>query len=105
MEMTLGGHPVQVTCAYPGVVRTPIMRSGTFADGEDATAVADGFDRLARTNPDQAAEVILRHAGRAGHGPSWARMRTPPRWLWGVLGTGYLRLAPLAARLARRRAR
>jgi len=105
MEMALGGHPVQVTCAYPGVVRTPIMRSGTFADGEDAAAVADGFDRLARTNPDQAAEVILRRArkGRAravagsdAHAAALA-VRVP--------GTGYLRLAPLAARLARRRTR
>ena len=105
MEMALGGHPVQVTCAYPGVVRTPIMRSGTFADGEDAAAVADGFDRLARTNPDQAAEVILRRArkgrARAVAGSDAHAAALAVR----VLGTGYLRLAPLAARLARRRTR
>ena len=105
MEMALGSHPVQVTCAYPGVVRTPIMRSGTFADGEDAAAVADGFDRLARTEPDQAAEVILR---RARQGRAQAVVGTDARaaaLAVRVLGTGYLRAAPLAARLARRRGR
>ena len=105
MEMALGGHRVQVTCAYPGVVRTPIMRSGTFADGEDAAAVADGFDRLARTDPDQAAEVILR---RARQGRARAVVGADARvaaLAVRVLGTGYLRLVPLAARLARRRAR
>ena len=105
MEMELGGHPVKVTCAYPGVVRTPIMRSGTFADGEDAAAVVDGFDRLARTDPDQAAEVILRRArqgrARAVVGVDAQAAALAVR----VLGTGYLRLAPLAARLARRRSR
>ena len=105
MEMELGGHPTKVTCAYPGVVRTPIMRSGTFADGEDAVAVVDGFDRLARTDPDQAAEVILRRArqgrARAVVGVDAQAAAVAVR----VLGTGYLRLAPLAARLARRRSR
>jgi short-subunit dehydrogenase len=105
MEMALGGHRVQVTCAYPGVVRTPIMRSGTFAAGEDASAVAEGFDRLARTDPGRAAEVILR---RAGQGRARAVVGADARaaaLAVQVLGTGYLRLAPLAARLARRRGR
>jgi short-subunit dehydrogenase len=104
MEMALGGHPVQVTCAYPGVVRTPIMRSGTFAAGEDAAAVADRFDAMARTDPGQAAEVILRRArqgkARAVVGADARAAAIAVR----VLGTGYLRAAPLAARLARRRA-
>ena len=105
MEMELGGHPVKVTCVYPGMVRAPIMWSGTFADGEDAAAVADGFDRPARTDPDQAAEVILRRArqgrARAVVGADVQAVAVAVR----VLGTGYLRLAPLAARLARRRSR
>jgi NAD(P)-dependent dehydrogenase (short-subunit alcohol dehydrogenase family) len=58
-------RPVRVTCAYPGVVRTPIMRRGTFAEGEDPAARAGGFDRLARTEPEQAAEIIL---ARVRHG-------------------------------------
>lgn len=66
-ELGAGRHRVRVTCVYPGIVRTPIMRSGTFAEGEDPAARADGFDRLARTEPDQAAQVILRRVrqGRA----------------------------------------
>jgi short-subunit dehydrogenase len=105
MEMALGGHDVWVTCAYPGVVRTPIMRSGTFADGEDATKVAEAFDRLARTDPGQAAEVILR---RARQGRAQAVVGADARaaaLAVRVLGTGYLRVSPLAARLARRRGR
>jgi short-subunit dehydrogenase len=104
MEMALGGHPVQVTCAYPGAVRTPIMRSGTFADGEDAAAVADRFDRMARTEAGHAAEVILRRTrqgkARAVVGADARAAALAVR----VLGTGYLRLVPLAVRLARRRA-
>ena len=105
MEMALAGHPVTVTCAYPGVVRTPIMRSGTFAAGEDAAAVAGRFERLARTEPDQAAEVILRRArqgrARAVVGVDAQVAAAAIR----VLGSSYQRAVPLAARLARRRAR
>lgn len=105
MEMALGGHDVRVTCAYPGVVSTPIMRSGTFADGEDAALAAEVFDRLARTNPGQAAEVILR---RARQGRAQAVVGADARaaaLAVRVLGSGYLRVALLAARLARRRGR
>jgi short-subunit dehydrogenase len=104
MEMALGGHNVQVTCAYPGVVRTPIMRSGTCAAGEEAAAVAEAFDRLARTEPDQAAEVILRRA-RQGRARAVVGLDARAAALAvRVLGTGYLRLGPLAARISRRRA-
>jgi short-subunit dehydrogenase len=78
MEMALSGHPVQVTCAYPGVVRTPIVRTGTFADGEDAAATADAFDRLARTEPSRAAAIIVSRARRGRHGRSWEQTPAPP---------------------------
>lgn len=105
MEMALGGHNVQVTCAYPGVVSTPIMRSGTFAPGEDAAAVAASFDRLARTTPDQAAQVILR---RARQGKAQAVVGADARaaaLAARVTDIAYLRVVPLAMRLARRPAR
>ena len=105
MEMALSGHPVQVTCAYPGVVRTPIVRTGTFADGEDAAATADAFDRLARTEPSRAAAIILSRARRgkatAVVGPDARAAAVAVR----ALGAGYLRLAPLVARVAAHRAR
>jgi short-subunit dehydrogenase len=105
MEMALSGHPVRVTCAYPGVVRTPIVRSGTFADGVDAAATADAFDRLARTEPARAAQIIL---GRARRGKATAVVGPDARAAAvavRALGAGYLRLAPLAARMAGHRGR
>jgi NAD(P)-dependent dehydrogenase (short-subunit alcohol dehydrogenase family) len=59
-EMLLAGHPVRVSCAHPGGVRTSIARNGRVAPGQDQAALADFFDRrLARTSAGQAAEVIL----------------------------------------------
>jgi NAD(P)-dependent dehydrogenase (short-subunit alcohol dehydrogenase family) len=101
-EMALGGHRVRVTCVYPGVVRTPILARGTFAEGEDAAANAGRFDRLARTEPGEAAEVILRRArqGRAralvgadAHAAALAER---------VLGGAYQRVIPWIARRAGR---
>ena len=64
-EMALDGHPVSVTCVYPGGIRTPIMRSGTFAEGEDAEAVTAMFDsRIARMPAGRAADIILRGVAR-----------------------------------------
>lgn len=104
VEMALGGHPVRVTCAYPGVVRTPIMRSGTFAPGEDAAAVAEGFDRLARTDPERAAKVILRRARRGKARAVVGADARAAALAVRLLGASYLRPVPLAAWLTRRRA-
>jgi short-subunit dehydrogenase len=59
-ELRMGEPRVHVTCVYPGIVRTPIMRRGTFSAEEDQAGRAASFDRLARTEPEQAAETILR---------------------------------------------
>ncbi len=61
-EMRLAGHPVSVTCVYPGEVRTPIMDNSTSAAGaEDARRRRETFNtRVARTEPDRAAALILR---------------------------------------------
>ncbi|MER7210704.1 SDR family NAD(P)-dependent oxidoreductase [Streptosporangium sp. NPDC000239] len=59
-EMRLDGHPVSVTCVYPGGVRTPIMRNGRFAKGEDSAAVTKRFDtKVARMDASRAAAIIL----------------------------------------------
>lgn len=64
-EMELDGHPVSVTCVVPGGVRTPIMRRGLFAAGEDAAAVTAIFDtKIARMEAGQAADIILRGVAR-----------------------------------------
>ena len=104
-EMALGGHQVRVTCVFPGVVRTPILRRGTFAESEDAMSAAAGFDRLARTTAAEAAESILR---QVRHGRARALVGADARVAAvaeRVLGGGWQRLAPRAARVTRRRAR
>ena len=64
-EMKLAGHNVQVTCAYPGGVRTGIMRRGTYAAGVDRDAAIAAFENgIARTSPEQAAAAILKGVER-----------------------------------------
>lgn len=59
-EMLVARHPVRVSCAHPGGVRTSTARNGRVAPGQDQAALADFFDnRLARTSAGKAAEVIL----------------------------------------------
>jgi NADP-dependent 3-hydroxy acid dehydrogenase YdfG len=104
-EMALGGTQVRVTCAYPGVVRTSILRRGTFADGEDADAASAGFDRLARTGPDEAAESILRQA-RQGRARALVGMDARAAALAErAVGGAWQRVAPKAVRIARGRGR
>lgn len=64
-EMALAGHPVSVTCVYPGGVRTSIVRNGLFAASENPDAATTNFEtRVARTEPKQAAVIILRGVER-----------------------------------------
>lgn len=63
-EMATDGHPVSVSCVYPGRIRTPILRRGTYAAGEDAAAIADRFEKMARMEPGKAAAIILRGVAR-----------------------------------------
>ncbi|TCO58373.1 SDR family NAD(P)-dependent oxidoreductase [Actinocrispum wychmicini] len=64
-EMVLDGHEVAVTGVYPGGVRTSILRNGRFASREDASVIARTFDKkIARTEPEKAAEIILRGVRR-----------------------------------------
>lgn len=59
-EMRHAGHPVHVSCVYPGAVQTSILRTSTYADGENHTEINEVFDKMARTTPTQAAATILR---------------------------------------------
>ena len=97
-ELRNDDRRVGVTCVYPGVVRTPIMRRGTFAEGEDPAARADGFDRLARTEPERAAEIILR---RVRQGRTRALVGADARaaaLAERALGSAYQRLFPWVVR-------
>lgn len=53
---------IKVSCVHPGGIKTNIMRNARFLQSVQQTVkeeTASGFDRLARTTPDRAAEVIL----------------------------------------------
>jgi NADP-dependent 3-hydroxy acid dehydrogenase YdfG len=104
-EMAVDGHPVSVTCVYPGVVDTPIMSSGTFAAGVDAPAAIARFSRMARTSPEAAAAVILRSVQRGKPQAFVGAEAHAAALAVRLLGGSYLRLVPWAARRARRRVR
>ena len=60
-EMTRAQNPITVSCAYPGGVKTPIMRHGTYGTDSEAEVATAQFDRyVARTSPEDAARHILR---------------------------------------------
>lgn len=64
-ELATVGSGVSVTCVFPGGVRTSIVRNGLYAAGENREAVIRRFEkRVARTDPDEAAAIILRGAER-----------------------------------------
>ncbi len=58
-EMMLAGHPVKVTTVHPGGIKTAIARNATAAEGLDVSELAQSFDKLARTSPQKAAQIIL----------------------------------------------
>jgi len=59
MEMISRGRPVKVTCVHPGGIRTNVARNAGQVDSLDHDSLATSFDKVARTSPRRAAEVIL----------------------------------------------
>ncbi len=59
-EMILNKRPVKVLCVHPGGVKTNIARKAEQVEGLDHDHLAKQFDKLARTSPAKAANVILR---------------------------------------------
>jgi NADP-dependent 3-hydroxy acid dehydrogenase YdfG len=60
IEMLAAGHPVGVTVVHPGGIKTAIARNARVSAKEDKDATAQFFDeKLARTTPERAAEVIV----------------------------------------------
>ncbi len=59
-EMKLENQPVQVSCVHPGGIRTNIANSARMGASENAVAQRKGFDKLAMTTPDKAAEIIIK---------------------------------------------
>ena len=102
LEMALAGHPISVSCVYPGAIRTPIVSRGTFAADVNQASVTDGFRRLARMNADRAAEIILRQTTRReGQVLVGADARMAAWAVWAA-GSSYPRLMSWVLRRRRR---
>jgi short-subunit dehydrogenase len=103
-ELATNGVPVAVSCVYPGGVRTPIVRHGRFATGEDPATAADRFDtRIARTTPEKAASVILRGVQ---HGRARILVGTDARFVSAVVrvtGGAYQGILPWLSKRTRAR--
>jgi NAD(P)-dependent dehydrogenase (short-subunit alcohol dehydrogenase family) len=57
------GSGIEVACVHPGGIKTNIMRNARFLQSVQTTVreqAATGFDKLARTTPDQAAQTIIK---------------------------------------------
>lgn len=57
------GTGIEVACVHPGGIKTNILRNARFLQSVQTTereTAMTGFDRLARTTPAQAAQVILK---------------------------------------------
>jgi len=96
MEMTVAGHPVGVTTAHPGGIKTAIARNAAAAEGLDRDALAKVFDkRMARTSPQRAARIILaavrKNRARVLVGPDAKALDLLVR----LTGSGYQRLFPI----------
>ena len=63
-ELDIEGSSVSATCVHPGGVKTAIARNSRMGDTGSLTLgskeeIAELFERIARTTPEQAANVIL----------------------------------------------
>ncbi len=59
-EMILNKRPVKVLCVHPGGIKTNIARKAEQVEGLDHDHLAAQFDKMARTSPAKAANVILK---------------------------------------------
>lgn len=60
MEMQTRDRPVKVTCVQPGGIRTNVARNAAHVAGLDREELASSFDKIARTSPERAAQVIVK---------------------------------------------
>ncbi|WP_181773474.1 SDR family NAD(P)-dependent oxidoreductase [Amycolatopsis pittospori] len=59
-EMLIARHPVKVSCVHPGGIKTNIARDARGGAEQDMGKAAHGFDKIARTTPEKAAQTIVR---------------------------------------------
>lgn len=97
IEMLLRKRPVAVTSVHPGGIRTDIARNAGKTEDRDRETIEGVFDRIARTSPERAAEIILRgvekRKARVLIGPDAVALDILIR----VVGPGYQRMLALVA--------
>lgn len=97
IEMLLRERPVAVTAVHPGGIKTGIARHTGTTEGRDRENIEAVFERIARTTPERAAEVILRGVQRRKPrvliGPDAVALDILAR----IVGPGYQRLLACAA--------
>ncbi len=100
-EMALNGHPVKVISVHPGGIKTAIVRNATAAEGVNAEAQANFFDkRLASTSPQRAAEIILEAVRKNRARVLVGRDAVVLDLIVRITGSGYQRLfSPVVGRM------
>lgn len=97
-EMLIARHPVKVSCVHPGGIKTNIARDARGGYEQDADKAAEGFEKIAMTTPEKAAQTIVRGIERGTAriliGPDAYVFDAIPR----LLGAYYQRPAALLAR-------
>lgn len=59
-EMKMSKQPVAVSCVHPGGIRTNIANSARMDALQNAPELRKNFDKVARTSPKKAAEIIVK---------------------------------------------
>ena len=99
-EMSIGRHPVGVSCVHPGGVRTNIARDARSNAEFESSTVRERFDKTMPTSPAKAAQIILRgvqaNRPRILVGPDAYAFDATAR----ILGPSYQRITAGAARVA-----
>ena len=96
-EMLIARHPVGVSCVHPGGIKTNIVRDSR-NNSDDQEQAAAGFEKIAMTTPEKAAQTIVRGVERRSAriliGPDAYVLDAIPR----VLGSAYQRPIAFFAR-------
>ncbi|MEV7549266.1 SDR family NAD(P)-dependent oxidoreductase [Amycolatopsis sp. NPDC089917] len=102
-EMLIARYPVGVSCVHPGGIKTNIARDARGGVERDIDKAAEGFEKIARTTPEKAAQTIVRGIERGTAriliGPDAYAIDAIPR----VLGSFYQRPLALLGRLGMKR--
>ncbi|KZB81696.1 SDR family NAD(P)-dependent oxidoreductase [Amycolatopsis regifaucium] len=102
-EMLIARYPVAVSCVHPGGIKTNIARDARGGAEQDLDKAADGFEKIARTTPERAAQTIVRGIERGTPriliGADAYVIDAIPR----LLGSFYQRPLALLGRLGMRR--